>query len=55
TQVFFRRGRLVVGVAVVRTNDKDVGGELAVLARTLDERIQVVLEAMPAASPTITQ
>lgn len=55
TQVSFRRGRLLLSIAVVRTNDKDVSAELEDLARSLDERIQVVLEATLIASPTVTQ
>lgn len=55
TQVSFRRGRLLLSIAVIRTDDKDVGGELDVLARSLDDRIQVVLQGTLMASPTITQ
>jgi hypothetical protein len=55
TQVFFRRGRLLLTIAVVRTDDEDVSAELEVLARSLDERIQVVLETTLIASPTVTE
>ena len=55
TQVFFRRGRLLLTIAVVRTDDEDVSAELEVLARSLDERIQVVLETTLMASPTVTE
>jgi len=52
TTVAFRRGRLLISIAAVRTDDKDVGPELELLARSLDERIQVVLQAEPI-TPTI--
>jgi len=55
TQVFFRRGRLLLTLAVVRTDDEDVSVELEALARSLDERIQVVLETTLIASPTVTE
>jgi len=55
TQVSFRRGRLLLSIAVVRTDDEDVSAELKDLARDLDERIQVVLETTLMASPTVTQ
>ena len=53
TQLFFRRGRLLISIAEVRADDKDVGVELALLARSLDERIQVVLQAAPVTTPTM--
>lgn len=52
TTVAFRRGRLLSSIAAVRTDDKDVSPELELLARSLDERIQVVLQATPI-TPTI--
>ena len=55
TQVSFRRGRLLLSIAVVRTDDEDVSAELEALAVSLDERIQVVLETTVMASPTVTQ
>jgi hypothetical protein len=55
TQVFFRRGRLLLTIAETRTEDKDVSAELKDLARSLDERIQVVLQTTLMASPTVTQ
>jgi hypothetical protein len=55
TQVSFRRGRLLLSIAVVRTNDEDVSAELEDLAVSLDERIQVVLETTLITSPTATQ
>jgi hypothetical protein len=55
TQVSFRRGRLLLSISVVRTDDEDVSAELEDLARSLDERIQVVLETTVMASPTATQ
>jgi len=55
TQVFFRRGRLLLTIAETRTDDKDVSAELEALADSLDERIQVVLQTTLMASPTVTQ
>jgi hypothetical protein len=55
TQVSFRRGRLLLSIAVVRTDDEDVSAELEALALSLDERIQVVLETTVMASATATQ
>jgi hypothetical protein len=55
TQVSFRLGRLLLTVAMTRTDDKDVRSELEALARSLDERIRVVLQATPLAGPTATQ
>jgi hypothetical protein len=55
TQVFFRRGRLLLSIEVIRTDDEDVSAELEALAVSLDERIQVVLEATLLPSPTATQ
>jgi len=54
TQVYFRRGRLLFSIAVIRMDDKDVSAELELLARSLDERIHVVLKATPVAGPPIT-
>lgn len=54
TTVSFRRGRLLLGIAAVRMDDKDIGAELELLARSLDERIQVVLQAAPVATPVAT-
>jgi len=51
TRVFFRRGRLLVSLAAVRADDVDFKSELETLARSLDERIEIVLEEAPAASP----
>ena len=53
--MFFRRGRLLLSIAVVRPDDEDVSVELEALARSLDERIQVVLETTLIASPTVTE
>ena len=53
TAVSFRRGRLLVSVAAVRTDDQDLGAALELLARSLDERIRVVLQAVPVTTPTI--
>jgi hypothetical protein len=55
TQVFFRRGRLLVSVAAVRSDDVDFKSELETLARSLDERIKIVLEATPVANPPTAQ
>jgi hypothetical protein len=55
TQVSFRSGRLLLTIEAIRTNDKDIGAELEDLARGLDERIQVVLQATLMPSPTVTQ
>ena len=52
TQVFFRRGRLLISLAALRADDIDFKSELETLARSLDERIRIVLESAPAASPT---
>jgi hypothetical protein len=54
TQVYFRRGRLLFSIAVIRMDDKDVSAELELLARSLDERIHVVLKATPVVGPPIT-
>jgi len=54
TQVYFRRGRLLFSIAVIRMDDRDVSAELELLARSLDERIHVVLKATPVAGPPIT-
>jgi len=53
TAVSFRRGRLLISIAAVRTDDRDVGAELELLVRSLDERIQVVLQAAPVTTPTM--
>ena len=55
TQVFFRRGRLLVSLAAVRADDVDFKPELETLARSLDERIGIVLEATPVTSPPTAQ
>ena len=55
TQVFFRRGRLLVSLAAVRADDIDFKPELETLARSLDERIKIVLEATPVANPPTAQ
>jgi len=55
TQVSFRRGRLLITITALRADDKDIGGEIKALARSLDERIRVVLQATPVANPTATQ
>jgi hypothetical protein len=52
TRVFFRRGRLLISLAALRADDIDFKSELETLARSLDERIRIVLESAPAASPT---
>jgi len=54
TAVSFRRGRLLLSIAAVRMDEKDVSAELELLLRSLDERIKVVLQAAPA-TPTIVQ
>jgi hypothetical protein len=51
TRVFFRRGRLLLSLAAVRADDEDFKSELETLARSLDERIEIVLKEVPAASP----
>jgi hypothetical protein len=51
TQVFFRRGRLLITLTALRTDEVDYKPELEALARSLDERIDIVLEEAPAASP----
>jgi hypothetical protein len=55
TRVFFRRGRLLLSLAAVRADDTDFKSELETLARSLDERIKIVLEATPVASPVTAQ
>jgi len=51
TRVFFRRGRLLVDLAAIRRDDIDFKSELETLARSLDERIEIVLKEEPAVSP----
>lgn len=53
TAVSFRRGRLLLSIAAIRTDDKDVSAELELLLRSLDERLQVMLQAEPVTTPTI--
>ena len=55
TRVFFRSGRLLVGLAATRGDDIDFKSELETLARSLDERIKIVLEATPVANPPTAQ
>ena len=55
TQVFLRRGRLLLSLAAVTAEDTDFKAELETLARSLDERIKIVLEATPVASPSAAQ
>jgi hypothetical protein len=54
TAVSFRRGRLLLSIAAIRTDEKDVSADLELLLRSLDERIKVVLQAAPV-TPTIVQ
>lgn len=53
TRVSFRRGRLLVSITVVRTNDEDINDEVEALVRSLDDRIKIVLQAAAVASPTV--
>jgi hypothetical protein len=51
TLVFFRRGRLLVSLAAIRGDEVDFKSDLETLARSLNERIQIVLKEAPAVSP----
>jgi hypothetical protein len=52
TQIFFRRGRLLLSLTALRGDDIDFKSELETLARSLDERIEIVLKEAPAVSRT---
>jgi len=51
TQLFFRRGRLLASLEAIRADQVDFKSDLETLARSLNERIQIVLKEAPAATP----